>query len=45
VVSIKYSYDERIADGIYCAKALNLFKAFVENPSRLLTAPGPGGAP
>ena len=30
--SIKYSFDERIEDGLYCAKGLELVRAFVEDP-------------
>ena len=35
VVSIKYSFDERITDGLYCAKSLEIFKQAVENPETL----------
>jgi hypothetical protein len=31
--SIKYSFDERIEDGLYCAKSLELAKQRIENPS------------
>jgi hypothetical protein len=30
--SIKYTFDERIEDGLYCAKALDLVKRQMENP-------------
>lgn len=30
--SIKYSFDERIEDGLYCAKALELVRARLEDP-------------
>jgi hypothetical protein len=36
VVSLKYSFDERIVDGLYCAKSLDVFQRYVEDPSRLL---------
>lgn len=31
--SIKYTFDERIEDGLYCAKGLELLKARLEDPS------------
>jgi pyruvate/2-oxoglutarate dehydrogenase complex dihydrolipoamide acyltransferase (E2) component len=40
VVSIKYSFDERIADGIYCARALDRFKAMIEDPATLAAPSG-----
>lgn len=41
VVSMKYLFDERITDGFYCARSLELFQRFVENPETLI-APPPG---
>jgi hypothetical protein len=35
VVSIKYSFDERIVDGLYCARSLDIFQRYLENPSQL----------
>jgi hypothetical protein len=35
VVSLKYTLDERIADGLYCARSLDLLKGFLENPDSL----------
>ncbi len=35
VVSLKYSFDERIVDGLYCAKSLEIFRRYLEEPSRL----------
>jgi len=32
VVKLKYSYDERIEDGLYCAKALELLKGYLQDP-------------
>lgn len=32
VLPVRYSFDERIEDGLYCAKALELLKAMVEDP-------------
>ncbi len=31
-VKLKYTYDERVEDGMYCARALELFKQRVESP-------------
>ena len=41
VVSLKYSFDERITDGLYCARSLELFRSYLEEPERLLAARGP----
>jgi pyruvate/2-oxoglutarate dehydrogenase complex dihydrolipoamide acyltransferase (E2) component len=35
VVSIKYSFDERINDGLYCARSLEIFKHAMEDPESL----------
>ncbi len=35
VVTFRWTFDERAAEGLYCAKALNLFKAYLESPSIL----------
>lgn len=32
IITIRYSYDERVEDGFYCAKALELLKVRLENP-------------
>ncbi len=46
VVSLKFVFDERIADGLYCARSLELFKGYVEDPERLSAAsPAPSRAP
>lgn len=37
--SIKYTFDERIEDGLYCAKGLDLLKARLEDPAGAHTAP------
>jgi hypothetical protein len=34
-VKVTFTYDDRIADGIYCGKAIDLFRDFVENPEPL----------
>lgn len=40
VVLIRYTFDERIADGFYCAQALQLFEQYMLNPKRLETSEG-----
>jgi hypothetical protein len=35
---LRYSYDERVEDGHYCARALDLLKARVEDPSAYISA-------
>ncbi|BEP29972.1 2-oxo acid dehydrogenase subunit E2 [Helicovermis profundi] len=35
VVNVNFTIDERIVDGIYMAKSLELFKKYMENPSLL----------
>lgn len=37
VVNLKYTFDERITDGYYCARSLDLFQQMVESPEQLLT--------
>ncbi len=37
ILRVNYSFDDRIADGIYMGKALELFRRFIENPSLLET--------
>jgi len=44
VSTLKYTYDERIEDGFYCARAVNLVKELLENPARL-TGGRPGSDP
>ncbi|MBN2656795.1 MAG: 2-oxo acid dehydrogenase subunit E2 [Spirochaetales bacterium] len=39
VVKVTYTLDDRIKDGIYCAKSIDLFKEMVENPSILENPP------
>jgi len=39
VVDIKYSFDERIADGFYCARSLERFARWLEDPSDLQQPP------
>lgn len=33
VVTVRYSFDERVEDGLYCARALKLFAERVEDPA------------
>ncbi len=38
-VTVTFTFDDRIADGIYTGKAVSLFRDFVENPRKLETPP------
>ncbi len=40
LLTIRWSFDERVADGFYCARSLDLFKDFVSNPELLEKEPG-----
>jgi hypothetical protein len=33
ICSVKYSFDERVEDGLYCAKTLDLLRGFIEDPA------------
>jgi hypothetical protein len=35
-VELKWSYDERVEDGLYCAKSLELLRGYVEAPESLV---------
>lgn len=35
MMTIRYSFDERIEDGLYCARALDLLKRIIENPETI----------
>ncbi|PIE04419.1 MAG: hypothetical protein CSA76_04375 [Spirochaetales bacterium] len=39
VLTCNYTFDDRIVDGIYAARATKILKDFVENPEKLLKAP------
>jgi hypothetical protein len=39
ILRINYSFDDRIADGVYMGKALDLVRSFVEHPELLVEAP------
>ncbi|MBK06547.1 MAG: hypothetical protein CL920_29370 [Deltaproteobacteria bacterium] len=41
VVNIKYTFDERITDGFYCARSLALLESFFQDPSQLEQPPDP----
>jgi len=38
-VKVTFTFDDRITDGIYCGKAVDLLRSFVEEPSLLESAP------
>jgi hypothetical protein len=38
-VKVTFTYDDRIVDGIYCGRAIELFRGFVENPEQLENPP------
>ena len=38
-VKITFTFDDRITDGIYCARAVELMRGYVENPRQLETLP------
>jgi hypothetical protein len=38
-VKVTFTYDDRIADGIYCGRAIDLLRSFVEHPASLELAP------
>lgn len=39
LLTMKYTFDDRISEGLYAAKAIEMFKQFVENPEVLLQRP------
>ncbi len=41
-VKVTFTYDDRITDGIYCGKAIDLLRSFVEEPALLETPPDLG---
>lgn len=43
--SFKWSFDERIADGYYCARSLDIFKDFLADPAQLERRPGEAAPP
>ncbi len=40
-VGLRFSFDERINDGFYCAAALDIIRAYVEDPTLFETQPEP----
>jgi hypothetical protein len=41
LVRIRYSFDERINDGFYCASSLSIVREYVEEPQKFLSQPIP----
>ncbi len=39
VVTLRYTFDERIADGFYCARSLERFQQLIQNPALLEERP------
>ncbi len=39
VVSVRYTFDDRIVDGIYSGRAMKLLKSYIENPEKLVEKP------
>jgi hypothetical protein len=39
MVKITFTFDDRITDGIYCGRAIDLLRSFVEDPSQLEKEP------
>lgn len=39
LVKVTFTYDDRITDGIYCGRAIDLLRSFVEDPRLLEEAP------
>jgi hypothetical protein len=39
-VKVTFTFDDRIADGIYCGRAVDLFRSLVEKPEELEAPPG-----
>jgi hypothetical protein len=38
-IKMTYTYDDRIADGIYCARAIDIVRDLVENPEKIENLP------
>jgi pyruvate/2-oxoglutarate dehydrogenase complex dihydrolipoamide acyltransferase (E2) component len=36
VVTLKWTYDERVEDGLYCARALERLRELIESPEKLV---------
>jgi hypothetical protein len=45
VCSVKYSFDERTEDGLYCAKTLELLRTYLEDPEGFGALKPPAGLP
>jgi pyruvate/2-oxoglutarate dehydrogenase complex dihydrolipoamide acyltransferase (E2) component len=35
VATLKFTYDERIEDGLYCARSLDRLRELIEHPEKL----------
>lgn len=38
MLTLKFSFDERIADGFYCLRAISMFKEMITNPEKFIQA-------
>ena len=38
MLRLRYTFDDRIADGVYMGNSLNILKSYIENPELLLTS-------
>jgi hypothetical protein len=38
-VSVRYTFDDRIVDGIYSGRAMKLLKGYIEKPEKLIEKP------
>jgi len=45
VLEVRWTLDERVNDGLYCANALGLFKKIFESPEAYVRAPAAAAAP
>lgn len=39
VVSVRYTFDDRIVDGIYTGRAMKLLRSYIESPEKLIETP------
>ncbi|MDR0964899.1 MAG: 2-oxo acid dehydrogenase subunit E2, partial [Myxococcales bacterium] len=45
MLTLRWSFDERVADGFYCARTLDLIREFIAHPERLDLRPGDAALP
>jgi len=38
MLRLRYTFDDRIADGVYMGNSLNILKSYIENPELLLSS-------